>query len=106
ISQWLNPAAFRAPAPGTFGNAGRNLVRGPGLTQIDLGLSKRFSVGERAAIEFRSEVFNLFNRAQYADPSGDVTVPAQFGIIQSTVNTTPIGAGTPRQLQFALRVSF
>jgi hypothetical protein len=106
ISQWINPAAFRAPAPGTSGNAGRNIVRGPDLSQIDLALSKRLPVGERAAIEFRSEVFNLFNRAQYADPSGDVTVPAQFGIIQSTVNTSPIGAGTPRELQFALRLSF
>src|SRR5262249_29224852 len=106
ITRWINPAAFRAPAPGTLGHAGRNLARGPALTQLDVGLSKRFPIGERAAIAFRSEVFNLFNQAQYSDPSGDVTVPAQFGIIQSTVNTTPIGTGTPRELQFMLRVSF
>jgi hypothetical protein len=105
-SQWINPAAFRLPAPGTWGNAGRNLIRGPGLSQVDMSLSKRFSIGERAALDFRTEIFNLFNRAQYSDPLGDATVPSQFGIIQSTVNTTPIGTGTPRQLQFMLRVSF
>ncbi len=106
IAQWINPAAFRIPAPGTFGNAGRNIARGPGLNQLDVGVTRRFSLGERAAIEFRSEIFNVFNRAQFADPSGDVTVPSQFGIIQSTVNTTPIGVGTPRQIQFMLRASF
>jgi hypothetical protein len=106
ISQWINPAAFRVPARGVSGNAGRNIARGPGLAQIDAGLSKRFALGERSALEFRGEVFNILNRTQLANPSGDVTVPAQFGIIQSTVNTTPIGTGTPRQLQFMLRVSF
>jgi hypothetical protein len=106
VSHWINPDAFRAPAPGTIGDAGRNIVRGPNLIQFDAGLSKRFRLGEGSSIEFRSEVFNIFNRAQLGDPSGDATVPAQFGVIQSTVNTTPIGTGTPRQLQFMLRVSF
>jgi hypothetical protein len=106
IQGWINPAAFRVPARGVFGNAGRNIARGPGLMQIDAGLSKRFAIAERSALEFRGEVFNVLNRTQLANPSGDVTVPAQFGIIQSTVNTTPIGTGTPRQLQFMLRVSF
>jgi len=46
------------------------------------------------------------NRTQLGDPSGDVTVPAQFAIIQSTINTTPIGSGTPRQIQFMMRLSF
>jgi len=106
VSGWINPAAFRAPARGTFGNAGRNIARGPDLVQIDAGLSRVFAIGEHSALEFRGEVFNVLNRAQLGDPSGDVTVPAQFGIIQSTVNATPIGTGTPRQLQFMLRVSF
>ena len=57
-------------------------------------------------MELRAEAFNVLNRAQLGAPSGDITVPAQFGVIQSTVNTTPIGSGTPRQLQFMLRLSF
>ena len=105
-AQWINPAAFRVPAPGTWGNAGRNLARGPSLYQLDLGLSKRVTWRERAALEFRVEAFNIFNRAQYGDPIGDFTVPSQFGVIQSTINTTPIGTGTPRQVQFMLRLGF
>jgi hypothetical protein len=105
-ASWINPAAFRAPQRGVSGNAGRNIARGPGLVQVDAGLSKRFVLGEKSALEFRGEVFNVLNRTQLANPSGDVTVPSQFGIIQSTVNSTPIGTGTPRQLQFMLRVSF
>ena len=106
VSQWINPAAFRVPGPGTWGNAGRNIARGPGLVEIDAGLSKRFTIGERTAIQFRGEVFNVFNRSQLGNPSGDITVPTQFGTIRSTLNTTPIGTGTPRQLQFMLRLSF
>jgi hypothetical protein len=104
--QWINPAAFAAPANGTFGDAGRNIARGPRLYQVDLGLGKQFSITERAAIQFRWEVFNVFNRAQYGQPSGDVTVPNQFAVIQSTINTTPVGSGTPRQMQFMLRATF
>ncbi len=105
-SRWFNPAAFAVPAPGTWGNAGRNLGRGPSLYQIDLSLAKRVSLAEHIGLEFRGEAFNVLNRAQYASPTGDVTVPAQFGIIQSTINTTPIGTGTPRQIQFMIRASF
>jgi hypothetical protein len=103
---WLNAAAFSVPAPGTWGNAGRNLGRGPSLYQIDLSLARRIAINERMRLEVRAEAFNLFNRAQLGDPTADVTVPAQFGIIQSTINTTPIGSGTPRQLQFMMRLSF
>lgn len=104
--QWINPAAFRAPAIGTFGTAGRNIARGPDLAQLDLGLAKRFPITERISLQFRWEVFNVFNRAQYGQPSGDVTVPSQFAVITSTINTSPVGTGTPRQMQFMLRAEF
>jgi len=103
---WFNPAAFSVPAAGTWGNAGRNLGRGPSLSQIDMSLAKRFQITERLGAEVRAEAFNLLNRAQLGDPMGDVTVPAQFGIITSTINTTPIGSGTPRQIEFKLRLYF
>jgi hypothetical protein len=66
------------PAPGSSGTAGRNVVRGPSLVQIDVGLSRRFAINERSAIEFRGEAFNLLNRAQLGNPLGDVTVPSQI----------------------------
>jgi hypothetical protein len=105
-AHWFNAAAFAAPAPGTWGNAGRDLGRGPSLYQIDLNLARTIALTEGIRMEIRAEAFNVLNRSQLGDPSADVTVPAQFGIIQSTVNTTPIGSGTPRQIQFMMRLFF
>lgn len=102
---WLNPAAFAAPANGTYGNAGRNVFRGPALWQADIGLSKRFRISERLALDFRTEAFNLFNRAQYGNPVNNIS-NSTFGRINVTANDGATGAGTSRQLQFMLRMSF
>ncbi len=102
---WLNPAAFAAPANGTYGNAGRNVFRGPGLWQADLGLSKKFRVTERLNLDFRAEAFNLFNRAQYGNPVNNIS-NSTFGRINVTANDGATGTGTSRQLQFMLRMNF
>jgi hypothetical protein len=106
---WINSAAFAPPAAGTFGNTPRDFLRGPDAWQMDLGLGKRIPVTERVAVEFRSEFFNILNHPQYGPPGSDVT-GSGFGVINQTVNTntpvSPVGAGTPREMQFALRVSF
>ena len=65
---FLNPAAFAIPAPGAFGNLGRWALHGPGLKQFDLTLHKRFMVNERVNLEFRSEIYNIFNRTNFANP--------------------------------------
>lgn len=109
IGQWINPSAFAMPANGTFGNAPRNFARGPGTWQMDLGMVKRMSITERTQLEFRSEFFNLFNHPQYGLPQATFGVQG-FGSIIQTVNTTtpisPVGSGTPREMQFALKVKF
>jgi hypothetical protein len=109
IGEWINTAAFAVPAAGTFGDAPRNNVRGPGAWQIDFGVAKSIPLSERAHLEFRSEFFNIFNHPQYGLPQATFAVPG-FGSITQTVNTTtpvsPIGSGTPREIQFALRFAF
>jgi hypothetical protein len=102
---WINPAAFAVPAAGTEGNLPRNFVRGPGMWQTDVGLQKQTALTERMQLLFRVEAFNLFNRAQYGLPQNDISSPT-FGYILNTVNTGPVGTGTPRQLQFMLRLNF
>jgi hypothetical protein len=108
-AQWINPAAFAMPAAGTFGDAPRNVARGPGAWQMDFGASKRIQLGENGWLEFRSEFFNIFNHPQYGLPQAIFGVPG-FGSITQTVNTTtpvsPIGSGTPREMQFAVRIGF
>jgi len=107
IAEWINPAAFAVPAPGTFGNAPRDVARGPGTWQMDVGAGRHISLTERVHLEFRAEFFNIFNHPQYGQPQSDFSAGAGvFGRIISTVNTGPVGTGTPRQIQFALKVAF
>jgi hypothetical protein len=101
----FNPAAFAVPAPGTFGDAPRNLLRGLGVWQVDLALGKHIPITERVQLQFRAEAFNVFNRPQYASPQADISNKT-FGQILSTVNTGPVGTGTPRQMQFMLKAQF
>jgi TonB dependent receptor-like, beta-barrel len=106
ITSWLNPLAFKVPDTGTWGNAGRNIGVGPNFWQDDTALEKLVSVTERYKMIFRAEAFNLFNRAQYGQPSGSFNT-ASFGHITSVINTTGlVGTGTPRQMEFALRLNF
>jgi Carboxypeptidase regulatory-like domain/TonB dependent receptor-like, beta-barrel len=103
--QWFNTAAFVLPQPGTWGNAGRNIVRAPGLFQTDVALQKRFTLNGARNFEFRLEAFNVFNRVNLGAPGTTVTSPASFGRITGPLNRG-YGTGTARQLQFMLRVNF
>ena len=106
IHDWINIAAFATPAKGTFGNAGRNIVRGPGLFQIDGALQKSTNINERLALIFRADVFNVFNHPNFGSPNANVSSPATFGRITSLENTTPIGTGGPRSIQLSGRLRF
>jgi hypothetical protein len=105
IGAWINPAAFTAPAPGTWGDAPRNPLRALRTWQIDAGISKRFPLSERLQLQFRTDIFNIFNHPQYGSPNADVSALG-FGQIASTINIGPVGTGTARQVQFALRLGF
>jgi hypothetical protein len=105
FGQWLNLAAFSAPASRVWGNSGRVIGFGPGLAQVDVALQKRINVTETTHFVFRVEGFNLFNRTQAGNPGTNWSAPASFGVITSGLNRT-IGTGTSRQLQLALRLNF
>jgi hypothetical protein len=104
--EWINPAAFSIPANGTWGNAGRNLVRAPGIWQIDTALTKRAKITERINLEFRAEAFNLLNHSQFGLPNGNFSALGSFGTITQPLNTGATGTGTPRQFQLMLRLAF
>ena len=103
--QWFNTAAFVLPASGTWGNAGRNIVRAPGLFQVDLALQKRFVIGGARNLEFRMEAFNAFNRVNLGAPGTTLTSSASFGRITAPLNRG-YGTGTARQMQFMLRFNY
>jgi hypothetical protein len=97
VAQWINVSAFQLAPYGTFGNAGRNNLIGPGLTNLDLSLARNFQLVERFSLQFRAEAFNLANHPQFDLPSQTFGVPG-FGSITS--------AEAPRQIQFALKLRF
>lgn len=102
---WINAAAFAAPASGTFGNAPRNLLRGPGTWQIDTSLEKELLAWDRFALKFRGDGFNLFNRAQYGLPATNVSA-VNFGQITTQINGGATGTATQRVFQLSLRLTY
>jgi Carboxypeptidase regulatory-like domain/TonB-dependent Receptor Plug Domain len=82
-----------------FGNLGRNILRGPDQQDFDVAIAKTIPLTERVGLIFRWEVFNLFNRSNFANPSNDVSSPSTFGVIRAlTVN--------PRIMQYSLKLQF
>ena len=69
---WFNPAAFATPPLYTFGDSGRNILRGPGLFRVDLSLMKSFSITERARFQLQMEAFNAFNHTNLANPNAQI----------------------------------
>ncbi|MCW5960837.1 MAG: TonB-dependent receptor [Pyrinomonadaceae bacterium] len=111
----FNSAAFSIPPAGRFGNAGRNLLRGPNFAQVDASIFKNTRLTERTSLQLRLEIFNLFDFANYADPSGGLSCSgsvgncAAFGVSTSTVGNQLgglLGFGGPRQVQLSARFSF
>ncbi|MEP6643324.1 MAG: TonB-dependent receptor [Acidobacteriaceae bacterium] len=103
---FFNTCAFADPPAGSYGNVGRNTVEGPGYKTWDLSLFKNFSVRERAKLEFRAEFFNVLNHTNFLFSK---TGPQNSN--NSTILGTPefgflTAARDPRQIQFALKLSF
>jgi len=97
IGSWFQTQCFGVPQPNTFGNAGRNILIGPGTFNVDAGVHKAFVLKENLKLQFRAEFFNTFNHPLLNNP--DTTVSdSNFGRIT--------GARPPRTVQLALRLSF
>ena len=107
VDGWLNPAAFAAPAPGTYGNLGQNNLLGPGVFQLDLAVSRTFGIGEDKRLQVRGEAFNLPNHLNPSTPVATLNSTGTFGKIQSDISgTSGLTAGNQRILQFAIKVVF
>jgi hypothetical protein len=97
LERYFDITAFRSPAPFTFGNAGRNVLRGPGLHTWDVSLLKDTLFGERLRLQWRTDFFNASNTPQFNSPGNTIGTP-QAGVISST------RFATNRQIQFVLKV--
>ncbi len=108
--QWLNPQAFQPNALGTFGNLGRNALRGPGAVNVDVALSRILKFTERFSLQVRAEAFNVLNHTNFVGAISPAGTPASFTTLSTNLSTTTYGqvqaAFDPRILQFALKLSF
>jgi hypothetical protein len=101
VNAWMSASSFLQLNPvtqaGQFGNEGRNVLRGPGLVDLDLSMLKTWQISEEAHLQFRFEVFNILNHANFGLPVNDLQSP-NFGQI--------LASGPPRVFQAALKVRF
>jgi len=109
VDCWVNPKAFAPNAVLTFGNSGRNILRGPGFRDFDFSVVKNTKFGERFRTQFRAEFFNLTNHPNFALPNNVLSSPS-FGTLFQTPdaaqNNVGLGSGGPRLIQFGLKLSF
>jgi hypothetical protein len=108
---WFDPCAFTIPAAGFLGNAGRNILRGPGLSNVDFSVVKDTAIrqlGESGHLEFRAEMFNVFNHPNFALPSllvYSASASAESPLVNAG-QITSTGGATSRQIQLALKLMF
>ncbi|OFV91245.1 MAG: hypothetical protein A3H28_13410 [Acidobacteria bacterium RIFCSPLOWO2_02_FULL_61_28] len=112
-ARWFDPCAFTVPAAGFLGTAGRNILRGPGLANLDFSVAKDTALpflGEGGKLEFRAEFFNFFNRVNFAAPNRTVFAGTALpGVIEAPLATAGRITGTAttsRQVQLALKILF
>jgi hypothetical protein len=98
INRWFDVTAFTTPAPFTYGNAGRDILFGPGRVNFDLSLFKTFALRENLKLLFRADAFNVFNTPQFGLPGGSIG-NTSAPVISSIV-------GNPRQMQLSLTLRF
>jgi len=98
LQRYFDTSMFVHNQPGSYGNAGRNILTGPGTIVFDLSMGKHFAITESKKIEFRWDAFNAFNRPQFNAPGANLNAPSTFGRIT--------GAGAGRIMQGALRFEF
>jgi hypothetical protein len=97
VAQWFNTQAFSAPAAGYYGNGGTGIIRGPGLVNFDFTLYKTFAITEKQKLQFRAELFNVFNHTNFT------TVSTTYG---SSTFGQVTAAADPRIAELVLRYQF
>ena len=106
--QWFNPAAFVEPPAGTNGTVARNSLYGPGYSDVDVSVFKTTAITERLHVQLRAEIFNVFNRYNFAPPNN--TLGGGFGQLFDTIgdyNGAPgIGPGEPLNVQLGGKITF
>jgi outer membrane receptor protein involved in Fe transport len=110
VQEWFNTSAFVPNAIGTFGDTGKNILRGPRYFDADLAAIKNVKINERLSLEFRAEFFNAFNNVNFGRPDGNLAdIGATYGEITGMAgasSSNTYGTAQPRIIQFAVKMAF
>jgi hypothetical protein len=116
VNQWVNPAAFGVAPLGTYGNLGYNNMKGPGVFQLNVALSRTFAIRERKTIQLRAEAFNLPNHLNPSTPNTSplsnttgisATNVSNFGQITNDISgNNGLNSGDYRIIQLAMKFVF
>jgi hypothetical protein len=101
---WIDPTVFQLQTLGTYGNAGRNILIGPGFAGVDMSLFKTTRLTERWGLRFQAEFFNLLNRTNFGLPGLIMLTPS--GAIAPSAGRITRTATTSRQIQFGMKLTF
>ena len=104
-NRYFEPSAFVQPLPGTYGNAGRNTLTGPGMVETDISLARSFSFGERRELQLRADFFNALNHTNLNTPN-PVVFTAATGAPSPTAGVITSTSTSSRQIQLALKLSW
>jgi outer membrane receptor protein involved in Fe transport len=110
VQEWFNTSAFVPNAIGTFGDTGKNILRGPRYVDADLAAIKNTKINERLSLEFRAEFFNAFNNVNFGRPDGNLadlgTTYGQITGMAGSSSSNTYGTAQPRIIQFGAKLAF
>ena len=106
-SRWFDPAAFSPPTQGAFGTAGKGVIIGPGSSVMHLGITKQFTLGERARFRWELIASNALNHPNYANPATSISSLAQVGVISDVAGDVAVlDQSGPRRLRMGLMIEW
>jgi hypothetical protein len=106
LNRWFDTSCFAVPPAGRFGNAGVNILEGPGWHTHNLSITKRFRLTERLALDYMATGSNIFNHPNFVNPASNISVPGQAGVITSQHGRFSADRSGARFIDMRLRVEF
>jgi hypothetical protein len=105
VLQWFDTSKFTVNAPGTFGSAGRDILRGPRFFNTDMGLLKNTKIRERMNLQFRAEFFDIFNNVNFQPPNSTISSTAKGRITSVVVDNFGL-PNSERIIQMGMKLVF
>jgi len=106
VNHWFDPTAFSEPTQGFFGSAAKGVLKGPGVSVLDAGLGKYFSISERLRLRWQMTATNFFNHPNWSDPSVNISDAVQVGVISGASGTHSLDQPGARAFRMSIRVEW